>query len=175
MEAISLFYGFRTIVRKTAHFFGYLGILAMGLMATIVTIDVTGRFLFNKPLKGGIELVEELMVCVIFLMLAYVTEAERHIKVDVFIGLLERGAPRLLKAIHFAFDMLIIFILALLAWEGFSGSLYAMGSGEVTDSLRIPHYPFRFIMTAGFVVSFLALLSQRLYTCFNAKEKKHVS
>jgi len=81
-----IFNGFSTGVRKVALFFGYLGSIAMCLMAVIVTVDVSGRFLFNKPLRGGIEIVEELMVCVIFLMLAYVTEKEKHIKVDIFIS-----------------------------------------------------------------------------------------
>jgi len=157
-----IFNGFSTGVRKLSLFFGYLGSIAMCLMAVIVTIDVTGRFLLNKPLRGGIEIVEELMVCVIFLMLAYVTETEKHIKVDIFISLMEQKVPRISRMISFVFDMLMLFVLAILTWQGFNGTLKAMGSGEVTDSLRIPHYPFRFVLTAGFAAAFLSLLSKQV-------------
>jgi TRAP-type C4-dicarboxylate transport system permease small subunit len=160
MAGHSIFRGFSAGVRKTALLFGYFGSVAMCLMAVIVTVDVTGRFLFNKPLRGGIEIVEELMVCVIFLMLAYVTEAEKHIKVDIFISLMEQKAPRLSRIISFVFDLLILLVLAMLTWQGFNGGLKAMGSGEVTDSLHIPHYPFRFVLTAGFAAAFLSLLSK---------------
>jgi TRAP-type C4-dicarboxylate transport system permease small subunit len=158
-----IFNGFSAGVRKVALFFGYLGSIAMCLMAIIVTIDVTGRFLFNKPLRGGIEIVEELMVCVIFLLLAYVTETEKHIKVDIFISLMEQKAPRLSRLISFVFDMLMIFVLAILTWQGFRGGLQAMGSGEVTDSLQIPHYPFRFVLMAGCAAAFLSLLFKQIH------------
>jgi len=163
MERHMIFNGFSTGVRKVSLFFGYLGSIAMCLMAIIVTIDVTGRFLFNKPLRGGIEIVEELMVCVIFLLLAYVTETEKHIKVDIFISLIEQKVPRLSRMISFVFDMLMLFVLAILTWQGFRGGLQAMGSGEVTDSLQIPHYPFRFVLMAGFAAAFLSLLFKRIH------------
>jgi len=165
-----IFNGFNTGVRKAALFFGYLGSTAMCLMAIIVTIDVTGRFLFNKPLRGGIEIVEELMVCVIFLMLAYVTETEKHIKVDIFISLMEQKVPRISRIISFVFDMLMLFVLTILTWQGFNGALKAMGSGEVTDSLQIPHYPFRFVLTAGLAVAFLSLLSKRIHQFLNQQK-----
>ena len=164
--------GLKVGVRKTALLFGYLGSISMCLMAAIVTIDVTGRFLFNKPLRGGIEIVEELMVCVIFLMLAYVTETEKHIKVDIFISLMEQKTPRVSRVISFVFDMLMLLMLALLAWQGFNGSLKAMGSGEVTDSLQIPHYPFRFVLTAGLAIAFLSLLSKRIHRFLDPEKGK---
>lgn len=161
--------GITSFVRKLTSFLGYVGSVAMFLMAVIVTIDVSGRFLFDKPFPGSAELVEQLMVCVIYPMLAYVTEKERHIKVDVFINLMERKVPRFLNVVHFIFDILVIFILALLTWEGFVGGLESISSGEVTDILRIPNYPFRFILTAGFAVTFLAMLMKRIVKSFNRK------
>jgi len=164
--------GFNTGVRKLSLFFGYLGSICMCLMAIIVTVDVTGRFLFNKPLRGGIEIVEELMVCVIFLMLAYVTEAEKHIRVDIFISLMEQKVPRISRLITFVFDLLILFVLAILTWQGFTGAVKAIGSGEVTDSLQIPHYPFRFVLTAGFAAAFLSLLSKRIRKLIDFRKGK---
>ena len=157
-------------IRRIGNCFGYLGAVAMCLMAVIVTIDVTGRYFFNHPLKGGTELVEVLMVCVIFFMFAYVTEAEKHIKVDVFISFMERKTPRLLWFISLIFDILVIFVLALLTRQGFIGILKAMGSGEVTDSLEIPHYPFRFVLTAGFAVAFLASVSKLIHKLFDKQK-----
>ena len=146
-------------------------------MALIVTIDVLARGLFGHPLKGGPELVEQLMVCYVFLLIPYVTAKRKHIRVDAFIPFLARKVPQVLWAVTLAFDIIILAIVALLAWQGFAGSITAFYSGEVTDALRIPHYPFRIVLACGFTVTFFSYLAN-LIPNFPTKGKgldNHVS
>ena len=130
----------------------------MAVMAITVTGDVMGRFLFGKPFPGGPEMVEQFMVCTIYFMLPYVTKEDKHIKVDIFVSKLSRAAPRLQWATAFIFDSIMLVLLAFLAWQGFAGSIDAVRSGEVTDTLSIPHYPFHILLAIGFTLAFLSFL-----------------
>ena len=159
---------FTGCVEAASKYYRYLAYISMSFMAIVVSIDVLGRFLFNRPLAGGPEIVEELMVCVIFFMFPYVIGVDRHIKVDVIVDQLKRFTPRLQWFLAVAFDLIIFIMLAFLTWEGFWGVIGAYHSGEVTDNLLIPHYPFRIILTVGFFIGFFTFLL-RFVQDINAK------
>ncbi len=146
------------IIESASRYYGRLGCAAMAIMAITVTTDVMGRFLLGKPFPGGPEMVEQFMVCTIYFMLPHVTKEDKHIRVDIFVSKLSRVAPRLQCATAFIFDIIILVLLAFLAWQGFAGSIDALRSGEVTDTLSIPHYPFHILLAVGFTLAFLSFL-----------------
>ena len=168
MAGSSIKLTFTVWIETASRYYRYLAYISMALMAIIVSIDVLGRFLLNKPLLGGPEIVEELMVCVIFFMFPYVTGVDRHIKVDVIVDQMKRFTPRLQWFLEVAFDLLMFVMLAFLTWEGFWGVIGAYHSGEVTDNLAIPHYPFRFVLAVGFFLGFFTFLL-RFVQGINAK------
>jgi TRAP-type C4-dicarboxylate transport system permease small subunit len=145
-------------IEAAVRYYRYAGHVITAAMAIIITTDVSGRFLFNRPLKGGPELVEELMVGVVFFLFADVTWSQHHIKVDVFVDWLARVAPRAQKAMNIVFDIATLILLFLMGWQGFVGGFEAFQSGEVTEALRIPHYPFWMIMAGGFSLAFISFL-----------------
>src|SRR3972149_6961066 len=57
------------IVQKTVHVLNGIGMVALCLMMLATVADVFLRYLFNKPILGIVELVECLMVVVVFLAL----------------------------------------------------------------------------------------------------------
>lgn len=67
------------------------GIIIMVMMLHI-SADVTAKYLLNDPIDGTLEIVAAYyMVAIIFFPLAYVTQHEGHIKVELFTrGLSER-------------------------------------------------------------------------------------
>ena len=68
-----------------------LGCLVLILMMVII-VDVVGRFVFNKPLPGGVEISMLLFVWVIFLPLAYVLFEGNHVRLTLFlVRLPQRG------------------------------------------------------------------------------------
>ena len=144
----------REIISSTLRYCAYLGCFSIVLMAVNITLDVCGRFFLNIPLPGGPEMVEQLMVCVIYLFLPYVTDKKMHISADVFVSFLSAKVPRIHLFIGFSWEIIAIFILAMLAWQGFLGGLDALKSGEATGTLYIPQFPFRFILAVGFFLSF---------------------
>ncbi|GHA21605.1 TRAP transporter small permease [Oceanisphaera arctica] len=67
--------------------------LMLLLMMLITTVDVVGRYLFNKPMVGGSELIEIMLAASIFLILPTITWRQEHVSVD----LVEPWLPRWLR------------------------------------------------------------------------------
>lgn len=131
------------------------------LMA-VVSVDVIGRYLFNKPLPAGYELVQALMGVLVFATLPLVSRSNDHIA----LGLLEQHfsgrADRLRRAfIHF-------FSAAVLAFVTWRLWVHAgkLGAGrDVTPVLQMPLAPIAWFMTASAALS-TVLLIVLAFKCF---------
>src|SRR3546814_15044152 len=55
------------------------------LIILIVVADVTGRFLFNAPLHGGVELSELLMVALVFFGLAAAQQQRQNFSYELMV------------------------------------------------------------------------------------------
>lgn len=69
--------------------------IALFIMMVLTFVDVVGRYGFNKSIFGTSEMIEVLMVIVIFAGIAFITSADQHIKVDIFDSWIKRRAPNL--------------------------------------------------------------------------------
>ncbi len=66
-----------------------LNIVGMGgvfVLILWVTTDVAGRYLFNKPIVGSLEITELLMAVMVFSGLAYTGVLRAHIRIDTLVG-----------------------------------------------------------------------------------------
>ncbi|OXY82959.1 TRAP transporter small permease [Oceanimonas doudoroffii] len=70
--------------------------LMLLLMMLLTAVDVVGRYLFNRPLIGGAELIEIMLAASIFLILPTITWHNEHVAVD----LLDPRFPRWLRALR---------------------------------------------------------------------------
>lgn len=100
---------------------GLFGLLAEGLGAVgtiwifflmlLINADVVGRYFFNKPLVGTIEIVSMSIVGIIYLQLGQALRYERFIRSDALLGRLLRDRPRVGYAIqafhHFVGTLLL--------------------------------------------------------------------
>ncbi len=60
-------------------------VIALAALAVVTVVDVGGRYLFNKPLLGTVEMSEFLMVILSFGALALAELRNSHITVDFFV------------------------------------------------------------------------------------------
>ena len=70
---------------------GWMVAVALGFMMVLTVVDVTGRFVFNRPIPGSFEVMEFCLAIVVFSALPLVTWDRRHITVSLF-DTLFRGA-----------------------------------------------------------------------------------
>jgi TRAP-type C4-dicarboxylate transport system permease small subunit len=112
-----------------------IGIIPILGLATVTGIDVAGRFLFNLPLRGDVEISQFFLISLFSLGLILVTAGNEHVIADFFLERLQPASRRKLLTIT---TLGTAVLLAILTWAGFALSLVSLKTGEATDVLRIP-------------------------------------
>lgn len=114
-----------------------LGVLVMVIMFLIV-IDVGGRYLFDSPLLGGVEVSRVVLAWILFLALVYGLVQGAHVRVSLVIN---RFPPRLrlMSEVFTAVLSLGFFALATYSgWEQFKLSFEV--SEEMPSPIWIPFW-----------------------------------
>jgi TRAP-type C4-dicarboxylate transport system permease small subunit len=127
------------------------------VMMLLVAADVTGRYVFNKPIKGTMEIEELMMVVTVFLSLAYCTFTKGHITVELLLSRLSRHSQAILNSVA---SVVSILVLAIIIWQmGLRGWLELLSpTGRVTMLLNIPVAPFILLAAIGCVLMALESL-----------------
>ncbi len=132
-------------------------VAALGALALVTVIDVAGRYLFNRPLLGAIEMSEFLMVFLSFGALALAEIRRSHISVDFFIGALPERLRTLLDA---AGALLGIVFWSFVAWRAAVHAQRVREVGEVSANLTLPTWPFYLVVTVGCGLLAVALIGR---------------
>ncbi len=110
-------------------------VVLLSAMVALTFADVVGRRIFNTPVFGANDLTEHLMAMIIFCGLPLLTAQRGHLSIDLL-------DPWLLKphwrAWHKLVDVLIAFVLGLIAWEYLSAVKEARAINEISPALMIP-------------------------------------
>ncbi len=122
----------------------------MLLIAAVTFVDVTGRYVFASPVRGGVEIIEFLLGLLIFSALPLVTVKTAHIRVELFDGFMSAGFKRIREIIVlFANAGMILFI---------TERMWATGidmaeNGDISLHLQLPTAPLLFVLSALSAVS----------------------
>ncbi|MFD2740621.1 TRAP transporter small permease [Sulfitobacter aestuarii] len=128
---------------------------ALFVMAVLTFIDVIGRYGFNNSIFGASELVELLMVAVVFAGFAFVTATDQHICVTFFDHLLTERAPALMRWSRFLFSLVVYALLLYILWDM---ALDALANARTTIVLALPIWLFPGIAAALSSLGFILFL-----------------
>jgi len=125
-----------------------LGVAASAIlmaMMCLTFVDVVARYVFNRPIRGGFEVTELLLLVLIFAGLPLVSHADEHVTMD-FIDRLLRSRTRALlsRCIHVVVAALMFFM----AWQVTIKAARISSYGDATDVLRIVYGPFVYFSAA---------------------------
>jgi TRAP-type transport system small permease protein len=113
---------------------GVAGATLFGMML-LTTADVTGRYFFNSPILGAVELTQLMLAALVFLSLPVVCWRQEHISVD----LLDAVFPaRLIWVREVLVNLLVTAALWVMAQRVWALADRAFAWGDVTEFLRIP-------------------------------------
>jgi len=125
-----------------------LGIAAsviLGCMTLITFVDVVARYLFKRPIRGGFEITELLLLVLIFAGLPLVSHADEHVTMDFIDRLLPAGwVLPWVRLMHGVCAAIMLFF----TWQVWIKAGKIAGYGDTTDVLRIAVAPFIYFMTA---------------------------
>jgi TRAP-type transport system small permease protein len=140
-------------VNKALHYVA--GALIVAVMLFTV-YNILGRWLFNAPFRGTVELTQLAMLAIVYLSFAYAQQQDDHIAVDL---LYQRFGARGRAVLDVIAAVLSVGILGLLAWRLYAYSDLLRAGGRTTAARGIPLYPFAYVAIVGAVAFILALLA----------------
>jgi TRAP-type C4-dicarboxylate transport system permease small subunit len=137
----------------------WVAILAGTLLMIHVSVDVTGRTVFNHPLPGTTEIVSAYyMILAAYLPWAWVAKNDGHISADLFTRMLP---PRLAFWNSVGIKVVTIFYTAVFVWQTWLRAAQQTAAGETWQAGAgyIPIWPSRWVLplAAGLMCLYLVL------------------
>jgi len=116
-----------------------LSMAGIAALALLVASTVVGRALFGVSIPDDVVIIQELMVAVIILPLAYVAADRGHIEVTIFTDRLPRRSRMALDVLGSAIGLVLFGFLAFASWDGLA---YAVTEGSYYDGeFFLPEWP----------------------------------
>lgn len=151
--------GLESVERKMAFVSG-LGAFALMVLAVI---SVSGRNLFNEPLRGYVDWIEAAMPLIAIFGISYVQRTGGHIRMDIVVGAL-KGRPLWLAEFLTTLAILILMVLLVWGtWAHFDRSFDMSKPNWSRDSsidIGLPIWPAKLVVPVAFSVMCLRLVLQ---------------
>ncbi len=130
--------------------------LILLLLVVLTCVDVIGRYFFNSPLVGAVELVEICMGAIVFFSFPLMFLRNDHVIVDL-VPHFKRGYLGWITSLLF---LAVTFYIAILLGDRvYDYAVRAFEDGDVTEYLTIPRYfVVGFITAAIFSAAAVTLL-----------------
>lgn len=126
------------VIQKFFRFFGQIGIVAIISMMLVIVFDVGGRFFFNSPIPGTVEIVELQNIILSFFALIWCTLNLEHIRVT----LLDNLIPDKIKFYSdTVFYLLGAGFYAFISVQNVKVTQEALSKGTSTIVVGIPLFP----------------------------------
>ena len=130
-----------------------IGAIALTLMAAVLGCGIVSRYVFGKPIPGVYDIVQLLLVWVVFLSLAFTQKEKRHIRVEI---ILNRISHRSRKYFDIASEISGGIFCTLMSWQSAKMAWSSLLDQEYWPGLlRVPIYPSKAALFFG--VSILAI------------------
>jgi TRAP-type transport system small permease protein len=116
----------------------YCGGAVLAVLMTVIIVDVAGRYLFNAPLQGSLDLSIVLLVLAVSCAIGYGGRTGAHVTADMVTTVV---GPRFEWISGIGIKALAAAVTALWSWRLFVTGSVAGRLGESTQLLNIPFEP----------------------------------
>lgn len=120
-------------------------------LAIVITTDVAGRGLFDRPLAGAVEIVANSIVLMVFLQAGEVVRSRSMLRADF---LVESIGPRASRALEIGGCLAGALLFGLIAYGCVEPAMTAYERGEFEgEALRVPTWPIYATIVFGSVLA----------------------
>ncbi|NKB51314.1 MAG: TRAP transporter small permease subunit [Rhizobiaceae bacterium] len=134
------------LVDSASLFSANLAAIILLVLVVLTCIDVIGRYFFNSPLVGAVELVQICMGMIVFFSFPIMFLRNDHVVVDL---VPQFGRGRLGWAVAIIFLLITVYVAVTLGDRVMDYASRAMEDGDITEYLAIPRYPVVGLITAA--------------------------
>ncbi len=144
-------------LEKIENILAQVGNVMLAIMTVWIFSDAIGRYAFNSPIPGTLEVTEEyLMVFVVFLAMGYTQRLDGHVRADVFLTYMPTKSLPVIQQINRIATLLFAIIVIITGVQQF---LSAVELKSVSRGvLAYPLAPAYLIMVLGMSVFALRLI-----------------
>lgn len=139
--------------------FNLLAAASILFLMLLAVFQVIGRAVFNAPVPGFIDFVEQAMVMFAFLGVAYCQREGGHIRMDLVLSHMKGRVPWLSELLTTALTLFLICALIYGSWEHF---MRAWSFGDSTIDVGLPTWPSKLIVPVTLCILALRLVIQVL-------------
>lgn len=137
--------------------FNLIGGVVIFLLVFLATGNVLGRWIFDLPISGYIDWVEQAMAFFAFLGLAYTQREGGHIRMDVVVGRLH---GRWLWFTEFLSTLLMLLVSLVLIYGSFLHFYRAWSIGDSSLDINLPTWPAKLVVPVALSILVIRLLLQ---------------
>jgi TRAP-type C4-dicarboxylate transport system permease small subunit len=124
----------------------YCGGAVLAVLMTVIIVDVTGRYVFNAPLNGSLDLSIVLLVLAVSCAIGYGGRTGAHVTADMVTTVV---GPRFEWISGLGIKALAAGVTAIWSWRLFVTGTTAGRLGESTQLLNIPFEPVYKMLSVG--------------------------
>lgn len=137
---------------KIESFLAFIGGIIIFLIVLISTVNILGRWLFNIPVDGYIDWIEQFMAFVALLGIAYTQREGGHIRMDMVIS---KFKGRILYITELITTIIIFLFINIMIYGSYLHFLRAYTIGDTSLDIGLPTWPAKLVVPVA--LSFLAL------------------
>ena len=126
-------------------------------MMVLGTADVIGRYFFNKPILGTLEIFEILLPALVLLGLGYTQEDDAHVRVEILLALVSKKYRMILNLFTYC---CALFVSILFLWRGLLLSMSYYQMNRIIGTINVPLYIPQLLVPVGFTLLSLVFIMQ---------------
>ncbi len=134
-----------------------IGGIIIFLLVFLAVTNILGRWIFNVPVDGYIDWVEQTMAFFAFLGIAYTQRQGGHIRMDIIVGALK---GRILWFAELISTSLMLLLTLVLIYGSYLHFLRAYTIGDTSFDINLPTWPAKLVVPIALTVLALRLVLQ---------------
>ncbi len=134
-----------------------LGGIVIFLLVLLATTNVLGRWIFDLPISGYVDWIEQAMAFIAFLGVAYTQRDGGHIRMDILVRHLH---GRWLWFTELLSTLLMLLVTLVLIYGSFLHFRRAWQNGDSSIDIDLPVWPSKLVVTVALTILALRLLLQ---------------
>ena len=128
-------------------------------MVLLMGVNVILRYLFARPIKGSVELEEFMLVVLVFLGVSYTAVRKGHVRIDFVVSRFPEPVQAVINSIT---SLLSLALCSLIVWRSAIWAQHNWGHNTTSVILRVPLFPFMYVVVFGSALLCLVLLAEFL-------------
>jgi len=138
-----------------------IGGLLVFILMLVTVVDVTGRYLFDSPLQGAVELSELILIMIVYLAISLTQREHLHVGMDLLLERLKKGNHPLYEPLKAFGSILVGIVLGVFFYYCSRDFIESITISETTSGpLYVPSWPVKGVLCVGLLSLVVRLFVQ---------------